>query len=163
MDKKTVILNSKAFAYYFLQHYYRRNLKTDYDETDLKKFVIYFCRFAEIKNKLLVDENGKAILNSTDHLNFANTIMSNYSFDVEKNGKPFCKSFRTDLLTDIREEYLASSNDFKDLVSDYESAYIEEIYNNTKMLLEVECICAKNSNANLKFMQDMIKDKGFDA
>ena len=163
MNKKTIILNSKAFAYYFLQHYYRQYLQTDFDETDLKKFVIYFCRFAEIKNKLLVDEKGNPILSSTDHMNFANTIMSNYAFDVEKDGKPYCKSFRTDLLTDIREEYLASSNDFKDLVFDYESAYIEEVYNDTKMLLDVECLCAKNSNANLKHMQDMIKEKGFDA
>ena len=163
MGKKTIVLNSKAFAYYFLQHLYRNHLRTNFDDLDLKKFVGYFCRYANITNKLLSDEKGNFLTTAEDYNNFANDIISNFTFDMQKNGQFAYRCFRSDLLHEMRDEYVEANDDFKDLVSDYESAYIIDSYQNMKTLMEIENICSRNSNSDMKEMEAYIKEKGFDA
>ena len=163
MSKKTIILNSKAFAYYFLQHLYRNHLRTCFDDLDLKKFIAFFCRYANTTNKLLSDEKGNLLTNFEDYKNFADDIISGFTFDVQKNGLFAYRSFKSDVLHQLRDEYLQSDDNFKDLVSEYESAYVTNSYQNVKTLMEIENICSRNSENDMKEMEEFVKNKGFDA
>ncbi|HAJ77920.1 MAG TPA: hypothetical protein DCO89_02500 [Clostridiales bacterium] len=163
MAKKVIVLNSKAFAYYFLQHYYRKNLETDFEDIDLKKFVAIFCKYASFNNKLLINEKGNAITTATDHVDFVNEIISKYTFSVEKNGRLFCRCFKSEILPNLREEYLHCDDNLKNLIIDYETTYMNEAYNNLNILMDIENTCVKNSDKNMKLMQEHTSTKGFDA
>lgn len=161
--KKNVIINSKAFAYYFLQHFYRKNLETNFEDTDLNHFISFFCNYALTQKCIVINEEGDALTNNVIYKRFANDIISKYTFSVEKKGRVYCRCFKSELLPALREEYLKSKQDFKNLIYDYETAYIDEAYNSPAMLKDIEDVCAKNSKASLKFMQTYTTEKGLDA
>jgi hypothetical protein len=163
MSKRNVYVSSRAFAYYFLQHNYRKNLTTNFEHDDLVKFASFFFGYANTQNLIVLDENGNVLNNLQNQKNFAKLIVDKYSFPVEKNNRTLYNCFKISELSQMREAYLNSRNDFMDLVTEYETLYIEEAYTNESILKQIEDECFTNSSENLKAVQKYTKEKGFDA
>ena len=163
MDRKLVIVNSKAFGYYFLQHFYRKYSKTEFNEEDLIKFTGYFCRFANYLNKCLVREDGSIIEDATARNELCNEILNECTFDFDYNNRLCAKCFLSDKLPEMREAYLNADTEFKNLIIEYETAYVRDSYNSRSVLVDIENICAKNSDKNMEIMDKQLREKGFDA
>lgn len=163
MDEKFLIMDNAAFAYYFVQHYYRKYQEVNFVDAELFTFLDYFSYFSSVKNIVLLNSEKNVLLDDDAKRTVVDNILDNFCVLIKKEGTKKIYCVDDECLTRLRRAYDYASSSFKKLVVDYETQLALEAYTNKKVLSNNEALIRSDAKRSKSRADKKDNDKTFDA
>ncbi len=150
MEEKRIVIESKAFAYYFLHHHLNNSYSSIFDRTEIKELLSAFCKHLQNDGYLPISKNGDSLGFLDTQKKVIDDILYKNTFIYRESIGNVLYCFIPESVDDMKNSFLSGDKIFKDKVLEYELLLTEMAFSNAFVMRDNDEIYKKFAENNRK-------------
>ena len=150
MEEKTIVIETQAFAYYFLHHHINKSLSSIFDRSEINELLSGFCKFLQNDGYIPVSKNGESLKFLDVQKKLVDDIIYNNTFVYHEGIGNILYCFIPEIIQSMSSQFLNGDKVFKDKVLEYELEMTQKAFSNVFVMRDNDQIYKNFAEKNRK-------------